>query len=99
MPSDPRRAQAFVLAALIWSIGLFAFFRAPTVEQRFVLPLTRVQQQAAEHYAGLPAAPIAVTLECSGTDVLALCLAAILACPVAWRMRIAGAVGAVAFVL
>ena len=43
--------------------------------------------------------PVAVTAECSGTDVLALCLAAILACPVPWRARLAGAAGGVALVL
>ena len=43
--------------------------------------------------------PVVATLECSGTDVLALCLAAILACPVPWRARGAGIAGAVAFVL
>jgi exosortase/archaeosortase family protein len=43
--------------------------------------------------------PVAVTAECSGTDVLALCLAAILACPVPWRARLAGATGGIALVL
>jgi exosortase/archaeosortase family protein len=89
----------FLLAAILWSAGLFAVLRAPVVERALVVPLTAAQQRAAEHYAGSPTAPIAVTLECSGTDVLALCLAAILACPVAWRLRIAGALGAFAFVM
>ena len=99
MTADPRRAKAFLLAAVVWSAGLFAFFRAPLVEEGLVLPLTRLQQQAADYYAGPPAAPIAVSLECSGIDVLALCLGAILACPVSRRARLAGTVGALAFVL
>src|SRR6185295_11702888 len=37
--------------------------------------------------------------DCSGIDVLALCLAAILASPVSWRSRLAGSAGAIAFVL
>lgn len=89
----------FLLAALLWSLGLFALLRTPWVEERLILPLTQLQKQAADHYAGGPPVPIAVTLECSGTDVLALCLAAILACPVPWRARLAGTAGAVAFVL
>ncbi len=67
--------------------------------ERLVLPLTRLQQHAADYYAGRPTVPIAVTPECSGTDVLALCLAAILACPVPWRARLAGATGGIALVL
>src|SRR6185295_5373450 len=61
--------------------------------------LTQLQKQAADYYAGRPAVPVAVTPECSGTDVLALCLAAILACPVSWRARLAGATGGIALVL
>ena len=99
MLAEPRRATKFLLAALAWSLGLFALLRAPWVEERFVLPLTQMQKQAADYYSGSPSAPIAVTLECSGVDVLALCLAAILACPVPWRSRLAGTAGAFAFVL
>jgi hypothetical protein len=88
-----------VLAALAWSLGLFALLRTPWVEQRLVLPVTQLQAQASDYYAGPSRAPIAVTLECSGADVLALCLAAILACPVSARARLAGTAGAVAFVL
>jgi len=89
----------FLLAALAWSLGLFALLRSPWAEGRLVLPLTRLQEQAADYYAGRPPVPIAVTSECSGTDVLALCLAAILACPVPWRARLAGAAGGIALVL
>ena len=99
MPAEPRRATKFLLAAPAWSLGLFTLFRTRWVEERLVLPLTQLQKQAADYYAGSPPVPVAVTLECSGTDVLALCLAAILACPVSWRARFAGAAGAVAFVL
>ncbi len=99
MTGDSRRAKVFLVAAVAWSVGLFAFSRVPLVEQGVVVPLTALQQQAAEYYTGPPAAPMAVTLECSGMDVLALCLAAILACPVAWRARLAGIAGGVVFVL
>ena len=89
----------FLLAGLAWSLGLFTLLRSPWAEERLVLPLTRFQEQAANYYAGPASAPVAVTSECSGTDVLALCLAAILACPVPWRARLAGAAGGIALVL
>jgi exosortase/archaeosortase family protein len=97
--TEPPRATLFLLTALVWSIGLFALLRSPWVEERLVLPLTRLQEQAADYYAGGLPAPVAVTLDCSGTDVLALCLAAILASPVPWRARLAGATGGIALVL
>jgi exosortase/archaeosortase family protein len=99
MPAEPRRATTFLLVAVAWSLGLFGSLRSRWAEEWLVLPLTQLQQHAADYYAGVPTAPIAVTLECSGSDVLALCLAAILACPVPWRARLAGAAGAFAFVL
>lgn len=99
MPVDSRRTTMFLLAALAWSLGLFALLRSAWVETQLVLPLTLLQQQAADYYSGPPRVPIAVGVECSGTDVLALCLAVILACPVAWRARLTGAAGAFVFVL
>ena len=94
-----NRSAVFLFSALAWSLALFALLRSTWVEGRVVLPLTHLQKQAADFYAGPPAVPIAVTLECSAADVLALGLAAIFACPVAWRVRLAGAVGAVVFIL
>ena len=99
MLTDPRRATTFLVAALVSSVALFALLRTPWVEGHVVLPLTVAQKQAAEFYGGAPAAPVAVTAECSGTDVLALCLAAILCCPVPWRARLTGALGGIALVL
>ncbi len=99
MRADLPRAAWFPLAAVGWSLGLFGFLRSPWVERGFVVPITQFQQRAAEFYAGPPSASISVTAECSGTDVLALCLAAILAWPVSWRARLKGAAGGIAFVL
>ena len=81
-----------------WSLGLFAVLRSPWADG-FVLPLTRFQQNAAVFYLGQPVAPINVTAACSGTDVLALCLAAILAWPAPWRARLAGSLGGIALIL
>lgn len=99
MRAEPPRATSFLLAALAWSLGLFALLRSSWAEERFVLPFTLLQKQAADYYAGSAPVPVAVTLDCSGTDVLALCLAAILACPVPWRARLAGSAGGIALVL
>ena len=99
MRVEPPRATVFLLAALAWSLGLFGLLRSPWAEGWLVLPLTRLQGQAADYYAGRPPVPVAVTADCSGTDVLALCLAAILAFPVPWRARVAGAAGGLALVL
>jgi exosortase/archaeosortase family protein len=93
------RSTMFLFAALAWSLGLFVLLRSSWVESEVVLPLTRVQKQAADYYAGVPAMPVAVTAECSAADVLALCLAVVLACPVPWRARLMGAAGALVLVL
>jgi len=92
-------AARFPLGAVGWSLGLFGLLRSGWVEGHVVLPLTRFQQTAAEFYAGPPTAPINVTAECSGTDVLALCLAAILAWPAPWRARLTGAAGGIGLIL
>src|SRR5688572_12747399 len=84
---------------LAWSVGLFALLRSPWVEGRILLPLAQLQKQAADHYGGTPSVAVAATLECSGADVLALSVAAILAWPVSWSTRLTGALGVVAFVL
>ena len=93
------RSTVFLFAALAWSLGLFVLLRSSWVESGVVLPLTRIQKSAADYYAGAPSMPVAVTAECSAADVLALCLAVVLACPVHWRARLTGAVGALVWVL
>jgi exosortase/archaeosortase family protein len=93
------RSTMFLFAALAWSLALFALLRSPWVEAELLLPLTLLQQGAADFYAGRPPVPVSVTVECSAADVLALCLAAILSCPVPWRARLTGALGGVGFVL
>lgn len=93
------RAAEFALRAVAWSLGLFGLLRMGWTEAHLVLPLTQVQGSIASRLFGAPAAPVEVTLACSGTDALALCLGAVLAYPVRWRMRLAGGGGAVALVL
>src|SRR5687767_13639279 len=58
-----------------------------------------MQATLAARLLGAPTAPIEATTACSGADALALCLAAVLAYPVAWRTRLLGAFGGVALIL
>ncbi len=103
MPTDtaplPTRAASFALRAVAWSVGLFGLLRLNWTEAHVVLPLTYVQAGLAVRLLGTPALPVEVTLACSGADALALCLGAILAYPVKWRARLAGAGGGAAVIL
>jgi exosortase/archaeosortase family protein len=99
MPRGPTDAARFVLRGVAWSLGLFGLLRLNWVEAHAVLPLTRAQAAAAAGLFGMPALPVDVTLACSGTDALALCVGAILAYPVKWRTRLAGAGGGAALIL
>ena len=64
-----------------------------------MLPLTLLQAALAAQLIGAPTMSVEVTLACSGADAMALCLAAVLAYPVTWRTRLAGAAGGAALIL
>ncbi len=91
--SQPRvhSAKKYVVWATTTAFGLFGLLRLPWVETQLILPLTRLQGDLAAAAFQTPAAPISVTLACSGTEVIAMCLGAILAYPVSWRLRLSGA--------
>ena len=95
----PTDAAKFILAGVGTSLGLFALFRLNWTEAHVVLPFTQVQARLAIGVFGTPASPVEATLACSGTDALALCLGAILAYPVTWRARLAGAGAGAAFIV
>lgn len=105
MPTDtsgPRRlskGQRYVVGATATGLGIFGLLRLPWVEAHLVLPVTQMQGAAAASIFNTPAAPISVTLACSGTEVLAMCLGAVLAYPVSWRARVSGAALIVAGIL
>lgn len=86
-----RSAGGYVLRAALAGLGLFGVLRLPWIEATLVLPLTQLQGDVAVATMGAPALPIAVTLACSGTEVLAMCLGAVLAYPVRWVTRGLGA--------
>ncbi len=103
MPTDtarhPTEPLRFVARAVAGSLAFFAVLRLPWTEAHLLLPATRAQGQWAEGLFGAPTLPVQVTLACSGADVLALCLGAVLAYPVRWRTRLLGAAMGAALVL
>jgi exosortase/archaeosortase family protein len=103
VPTDTARGRTeavqFGLRGVAWSLGLFGLLRLSWTETHLVLPFTRVQAAAAVGLFGTSALPVEVTLACSGADALALCLGAVLAYPVAWRIRLAGAAGGAALIV
>ncbi len=96
---DPTDAAKFVLRGLAASLGFFGLLRLNWIEARVVLPLTHAQGGLAVGLFGTPALPVEATLACSGADALALCLGAVLAYPVPWRARLAGAGGGAGLIL
>jgi exosortase/archaeosortase family protein len=91
-------AVRFLAVVTVWMGALLFLLRLGPVEQHLVLPLVRLQQCiAAWHSSG--STPILVDLSCSGTDVMALVLAACLAFPVPWRHRLRGAAVGLALIL
>ena len=95
MPTDiiPHltRSHKFVLRGAAASLALFALLRSRWIDAHLVLPFTGMQAALAARWLGEPAAPVAATLACSGSDALALCVGAVLAYPAPWRTRLFGA--------
>ena len=92
-------AAAFALRLLAWSLTLFGLLRLPWAATHILLPMTRLQATIGSAIVGPSSLPIEATLACSGADALSLCLAAIVAYPVRWRMRAAGVAGGTAVIL
>ena len=95
----PTGAGRFVLRGVAGSLAFFGLLRLNWIEAQVVLPFTRMQAGVAAGLFGAPASPVEATLACSGADALALCLGAVLAYPVTWRARLAGAAGGIALIV
>jgi exosortase/archaeosortase family protein len=95
----PTGAARFVLRGVAGSLAFFGLLRLNWTEAQVVLPFTRMQAGFAAGLFGAPASPVEATLACSGADALALCLGAVLAYPVTWRARLAGAAGGIALIV
>ncbi len=94
-----RNANKYLLQAVATGFGLFGLLRLPWIEAHLVLPVTQLQGEVAAAAFNTPAAPISVTLACSGTEVIAMCLGAVLAYPVRWSARALGALLIMAVIL
>ncbi len=94
-----RTPTRFALTAIAWNLALFATVRTPWIQSAILTPLTDVQKRIADWYVGGRHDGLWVTLDCSGADVMALCLGVTLAYPVAWRARLAAAAGGLALIL
>lgn len=92
-------AHRFALTALAWSLALFAALRLTWIDLTVVSWLASTQRDLALWYGATATAPVVVDSSCSGTDVIALCLAVTLSYPVAWRQRLLGAVGGTLLIL
>lgn len=96
--AEPR-IGAFLAQGLFWNVALFGLLRLAWVDRHVIASLIGFQQAIVSWYAGTPHLGIAVTSDCSGADVMALCAAVTLAYPVAWRRRIIGLVSGVMMLL
>jgi len=99
VPYRSTDASKYVLHGVAVSLGLFGLIRLPSIQADVVLPLTQMQARLAAWLICTPAAPVEVTLACSGADALALFLGAVLAYPTGWRTRLTGAAAGIALVL
>jgi len=95
----PLHARNFALRGMAWSLAFFGLVRLAWFESHAVLPFTQWQGRVATVGFGAPPLPVDVTLACSGADAIALCAGAILAYPVGWGRRLAGAAGGIALIL
>jgi exosortase/archaeosortase family protein len=103
VPTDTAFRQSaavrFAIGGVALSLAFFGVLRLNWTEVHAVLPFTRAQAAVAVGLFGTSALPVEVTLACSGADALAICLGAILAYPVEWRRRVAGAAGGAGLIL
>jgi exosortase/archaeosortase family protein len=87
---DPR--LKFLAALAAWSAALLAILRSPAGQQALVAPFAAWHAAfALEISVG---SAVAVDLSCSGSDVIALSIAALLAYPASWGRRAAGVAAA-----
>ena len=91
--------RAFLAQAALWNVALFGAVRLPWFDQHVVGRLVEVQKTLVFWYGTTPHPGIVVNSSCSGADVMALCAGVLLAYPLAWRRRLAGAAIGIGLVL
>ncbi len=82
---------AFLLQAALWNVALFGAIRIAWIDGLIVGPLVEFQKALVFWYGATPHPGIIVNSTCSGADLMALCAGVLLAYPLAWRRRLAGA--------
>src|SRR5262245_60300237 len=82
---DPR--VKFLAALAAWSAALLAILRSPAGQRALVAPFAGWHSVFALEIS--TGSAVAVDLSCSGSDVIALSIAALLAYPASWRRRAA----------
>lgn len=83
---DPR--LRFLAALAAWSAVLLAILRSPAGQRALVAPFAAWHSAFAVNISAGSA--VAVDLSCSGSDVIALSIAALLAYPASWQRRFLG---------
>jgi len=78
----------FLAALAAWSAALLAILRSPAGQRALVAPFAAWHSAFALEIS--TGSAVAVDLSCSGSDVIALSIAALLAYPSSWRRRAAG---------
>ncbi len=97
--SSDAPMHAFLLRAFLWSLTLFAAIRLAWIDRHVVGALVSFQQTLVFWYSAGPHTGILVSSSCSGADVIALCAGVLLAYPMAWGRRLAGAAVGMAVIL
>lgn len=81
----------FLASALALGLGFIGLFRVPWVQSELLIPFALGQQKVAGWALGLERLPVVVDFSCTGADVMALCLASVLAFPASLVDRLRGA--------
>lgn len=100
-PPDGRAISMWRLLLTVGGcvVGLFGLLRLGWVQQQILLPLGALQQRVASDLLGAPRDAVVVNVSCTGADEMALCVGVIAAFPVAWSVRVRGALAGVALIL
>ena len=97
--NETRDALKVALAALCYSLLLLGLMRLGWIERVLLLPFTEFQAGLAESLGWTRSRAVVVSLSCSGSDVLALCMGAISAYPVSRRARLVGCLGGLGLIV
>jgi S-adenosylmethionine decarboxylase len=89
--ADLPAIRAFLAKAVLWNLALFGLLRLPWIADPIVNAAIGFQTSLIAWYGARPHPGIVVAANCSGVDVVALCLGIVLSYPAIWRRRISGA--------